>query len=472
MFNKPQKIFALFMKTHIYFIRKLILFTIIVVFTASCSDSSSTGPGSEQEPEHEIPQTESFTAEPGEQTKYVSSSSAEAALVETDEESHTYTFRSDVLSDEGITFESGDILLIEGLALRKISSVNESGSELIVETEFATLNEAFRNADVEHSKTIDFTETVTEKIALEYNGMLLKPNVSETDGTWEYEFGDVTVEGVLETDENKAVIKLLVKYDTGDVTGAMRTTTEIENVKTETAFRIEDHETKHFRFHNPGIKGSTDMEFVLAGGNSSEERFAPPMPAIIIPFTIGPVPVVFKMGTLLVYKLELGAEGSASFKTSFSYDGDMGFEVDESEFTPLLGGGVREPGATNAEGNAAGVGGTVSGQYGVGLPEITFSMFGETVVPYLRSEFYIGASYTFPTCTHIFSRYEVNAGVDMNLFGLASLNTNSQLAEVFPHDERSDGCDNSKLNDREVNLISLDNFYSNSTEQLPAFYVK
>lgn len=460
------------MKSHIHFIKKLILFTIFVVSVASCSDSSSTGPESEQESEHEIPQTESFTAEPGEQTIYVSSSSAEAALVESDEESHTYTFRSDALSDEGITFESGDILLIEGVALRKISSINESGSELIVETEFATLNEAFRNADVEHSKTIDFTETVTEKIALEYNGMVLKPNISKTGGTWEYEFGDVTIEGVLDTEENKAVIELLIKYDTGDVTGAMRTATEIENVKTETAFRIEDHETKHFRFHNPGVKGSTDMEFVLAGGDSSEERFAPPMPAIIIPFTIGPVPVVFKMGTLLVYKLELGAEGSASFKTSFSYDGDMGFEVDESEFTPMLGGGVREPGAENAEGNAAGFGGTVSGQYGVGLPEITFSMFGETVVPYLRSEFYIGASYTFPTCTHLFSRYEVNAGIDMSLFGLASLNTNSNLAEVYPHDTKSDGCENAKVSDTGFNFISLDDFHSTSTEELPAFYVR
>lgn len=459
-------------KSEIHFIKKFTLAAIFVVSVASCSDSSSTGSSPEPEPDREIPQTESFTAEPGEQTTYISSSTADAALVETDEENHTYTFRSDNLSDEGIEFEPEDILLIEGEALRKISSVTESGSELIVETEFATLNEAFRNADVNHSKTIDFTETVTEKIALEYNGMLLKPNASGTGGTWEYEFGDVTIEGVLDTEENKAKIELLVKYDTGDVSGAMRTSTEIENVKTETAFRIEDHETKHFRFHNPGIKGSTEMEFVLAGGDSSEERFAPPMPAIVIPFTIGPIPVVFRMGPLLVYKLELGAEGSASFETSFSYDGDMGFEVDESEFTPILGGGVRKPGAENAEGNAAGFGGTVSGQYGVGLPEITFSMFGETVVPYLRSEFYIGASYTFPTCTHLFSRYEVNAGIDMSLFGLASLNTNSNLVEIYPHDTKSDGCENGKMNDAGFNFISLDDFHSASAEKTPVLQVK
>jgi hypothetical protein len=449
--------------------RLLVILFLSILFTA-CSDSGSISPETDPEPDPEQPLPENFNAELGERTHYFESETAREAIISEDEESHTYTFRSDVLNDAGMSLSAGDILLLEGKALRKVRSVTESDGELQVETDFAELNEAFRNADINVSTTIDFTETVAEKYAIEYDGKLLKPNVAKDGGgEWSYELDNVTVEGTLETETNSATISLLVTYDTGDVSGAMRVKSTIENVKNETAFRIEDHETKSFRFHNPGMKGSVEMEFIMAGGNSSETIWEPPMPAVIIPFTIGPVPVVFKMGTIYVYKLDLGADGTASYNTSFSYDGDIGFQVEDSEFTPMLEGGIKNPSASEAEGNAAGFGGTVTGQFGVGLPRISFSMFGETVVPYLMQEFYSLASYTFPTCTKLNSRYEVNTGIDMKLFGLAEFNVSSNLAEVELHTYESDGCGNAKIAAPRVVPISLSQ-YLNESESTPLIF--
>jgi len=420
----------------------------------SCSDSASVDPDSDQNPDRSP--LGNFDAELGERTRYIESSTANSAIIREDEETDTYTFSSEALSDAGISLSEGDILFLENKALRKVRTVTDTGGELRVETDFAGLHEAFRNADIDVSKKIDFTETVSEKYAIEYDGKILKPNVTKANGgEWEYELDNVTVKGTLETDTDKAVISLLVKYDTGDVSGAMKVTSTIENVETETAFRIEDHETQSFRFHNPGIKGSLDIEFIMAGGNSSETVWEPPMPAIIIPFSIGPIPVVFKMGTVYVFKLDLGADGTASFNTSFSYNGDMGFRVEESEFTPMLDGGVKNPSTSDAEGNAAGFGGTVTGQFGVGLPKISFSMLGETVVPYLIQEFYTLASYTFPTCTKLSARYEVNSGIDMSLFGLAKLNVSTNLAEADLHKYESEGCGGSILLDSEVTPLSI-----------------
>lgn len=439
----------------------LAVFISLFLITA-CSDSGSMGLEPEAEPEPEQPLPENFNAELGERTKYLETQTAGDAIISEDEESYTYTFSSDVLNDTGISLSAGDILLLEGRALRKVRSVTESDGELRVETDFAGLNEAFRNADIDVSTAIDFTETVAEKYAIEYDGKLLKPNVAKDGGgEWSYELGNVTVEGTLETETNKATIALLVKYDTGDVSGAMKVTSTIENVQNQTAFRIEDHETKSFRFHNPGMKGSVEIEFIMAGGNSSETIWEPPMPAVIIPFTIGPIPVVFKMGTIYVYKLDLGADGTASYNTSFSYDGDIGLQVEDSEFTPMLEGGIKNPSAADVEGNAAGFGGTVTGQFGVGLPKISFSMFGETVVPYLMQEFYTLASYTFPTCTKLESRYEVNAGIDMKLFGLADFNVGSNLAETELHNYESDGCKNSKISEHTIVPLSLSQHLNN-----------
>lgn len=453
-----------------FIIRQTPFFAILFflfLFT-SCSDSGSVGPEPDPEPEQPLPGN--FNAELGEKTQYLESKTAGEAIIREDEESFSYTFSSGVLSDAGISLSEGDILLLEGKALRKIRTVTESEGEVSVETDFAGLNEAFRNADIDVSTNIDFTETVAEKYAIEYDGKLLKPNVTKKGGgEWSYELGDVTVEGTLKTETDKAVISLLIKYDAGGVSGAMKVVSTIENVQNETAFKIEDHETKSFRFNNPGMKGSLDIEFIMAGGNSSETIWDPPMPAVIIPFTIGPIPVVFKMGVIYIYKLDLGVNGTASYKTSFAYDGDIGFRVEGSDFTPMLEGGMKSPSADNAEGNAAGFGGTVTGQFGVGLPQISFSMLGETVVPYLRQEFYTLASYTFPTCTKLNSRYEVNAGIDMKIFGLADFSVASNFAETDLHKYESDGCSSSKVSERTIVPLSLSH-YLNTPDSTPLIF--
>lgn len=456
-----------------YTYHKFFLVTLLFTLLVSCSDSSTSSEDPDSNGNGEIPQTENFTAEPGDRTTYISSSVSQTSLVDSNEETHTYTFRRDALENEGISFEAGDILLIEGLALRKVRTVTDSGGNVTLETDFATLNEAFRNADIDHAMSIDFTENIAEKIALEYEGRLLKAKSDEdgTGGEWKYELGDVTVEGALSAKASSAAIQLLVKYDTGDVSGAMITTATISNLRTETGVRIEDHETKHFSFNNPGLRGDIELEFVMAGGNSEEFNYAPPMPAIVVPFTIGPIPALLRIGTAFVFKLDLGATGSATYETSFSFDGDMGFRVEGSEFTPVLSGGLRDPSASSAEGNAAGFGGTVAGQYGIAVPDISLSMFGNAVVPYLRSEFYIGASYTFPTCSKLFSRYELKAGVDMNFFGMANLNINNQLAETSPHDYESDGC-SAKLADEMLRMVSLDDPDSNTHDQPLIFRIQ
>jgi hypothetical protein len=425
------------------------LTTLLAVFMLAAvlvSCSSSTGSESGSGSGDDFPAYSEFEAELGSETVILEENFSEEALTDYDEENQIFTFDSGILEDAGVTLKEGEILLIAHKALRRITAVSESDGKVIVETDYASLNEAFRNAKADHVQRFDFRESVAEKAMLEFEGRLLKPNAAADGGEtkWEYKFGDITVEGTLNLGENEAVLALLVKYDTGSVTGAMVAELTISGFENNTAFTITDHETESFRFNNRGLEGTVDMQFVMAGGSSSEESWEPPMPALVLPFSVGVVPMTFRMGPVYVYKLDLGADGSAHFETSFTYSGDLGVQVEGTDFTPLLEGGIRNPGASQAEGNAAGFGGTVSGQYGLALPKVSLSAFGDAIVPYLTQEFYIGASYTFPTCTRLFSRYEINAGVAMKLFGLANLNFSQNLAEETMHDYRSDGCSQSK----------------------------
>ena len=117
----------------------------------------------------------------------------------------------------------------------------------------------------------------------------------------------------------------------------------------------------------------------------------------------------------------------------------------------------------NCEGNAAGFGGLSAGQFGIALPKVSLSAFGEAIVPRLSQEFYVGASYRFPTCTRLFSRYEINAGVDMKMFGLLDLSFNQNLVTQDMHDHASDGCEGNK-GLAEFPYVSLHNTTATSSE--------
>ena len=437
-----------------------------LVFLLSCSSSTDSG--------NDFPPIDGFEASLGSETVLVEEEVVSAALTDVDEENFVYTFNADVLSDGGINFQEGEIMLLANKALRRVTSVSESGGQVTVETEFAALNEAFENAVIEKSQYFDFRNLQADKIFIEYDGKLLPANVraksDEGQSKWEYKFGDITVEGTLNSGNDEAKIALLVKYDTGDVSGAMLSELTIKGFENDTQIRITDHETESFRFNNRGIEGKLDMQFVFAGGNSQEEKWAPPMPAIIIPFAVGVVPFTFRIGPNYVFKLDLGADSTAQFETSFSFGGGMGVQVEGTNFTPILDGGIRDPSREQAVGNAAGFGGTVTGQYGIALPSISLRAFGEAIVPYLNQEFYLGASYTFPTCTRMWSRYEINAGVAMKMLGLVNLNFSQNLVKKDMLDSRSDGCPQNKISD-DIPLIYMSDYYSESSYTVPTFNI-
>ena len=413
----------------------LIIIMSLVFFISACDDDPSG-------PDTDFPDHPGFDVEIGEETKIMSDHVAEAGLMDIDEEEHTFIFDADVVNDADLDLQEGDILLIEKLALRRISSIDEAGGEITMETDFATLSEAFENADVEMSEEINFTDNRAEKIMLEFDGHLLEANKRNARGDleWEYEIDDFTVEGSLEVGETSAEINLRVSYDIGEFTGAFVASTTLDQFNAEKGFEIQNHEAQSFTYVNNGVVGEMDFEFIMAGWDDPDPiRYTPPMPAIILPFTVGVIPVTLRIGTSFATLIDLGEDGSALFDATFSYGGDMGFNVAGDDFVPVITDNILEPNRTEAEGGAAGFAGQVSGQAGVALPEISLNLFGDAIVPYLRQEFFIGSSFTFPTCMHLFSDYRVSTGLDMDILGgLADFSQEHILAETRLHDQRED----------------------------------
>ncbi len=418
------------------------LLSILLTVSLSCSSSTETST--------DFPDIDGFDATIGENTTMVPPHVSEAALNSYDEENHIYRFDADILTDADIELEEGGIMLIEELALRKITSVSESNGEIEVETEFAALNEAFENLDLNMRQNIEFTPDVIANSKLDFGGNLYSPKRILQNGTveWEGSFGDFEVEASITPGGTQINMSLLVRYSSGDMSGAMLAQADIQGFTQETIIQIVDHTTNEFSFNNIDMAGEVYQRFIFAGGVTSQETIAPPFPAIIIRTMAGPIPLIFRMDTIVTTEFGLGVNGTAQMETTITYDGNMGFQVKDSRFTPLATGGIENPSSPIAEGNAAGFSGRVHGQFGVAIPNISAQIFQIPAVAYLRQEYYLGASYTFPTCTQLYGRYAANVGLAVdNPTGLSAfdLSQNLNLVDVITHESNSDGCSGSKM---------------------------
>jgi len=363
----------------------------------------------------------------------------------------------------------GEILFIEQGALLKITSVSERNGEIVVQTEPAMVNEVFRNANIQLEREIAFDMNTLQKTKVEYKGKIYEPMVTSANTVnWSGSSGDFNFEVEASITGGGLEVVMLVRYDLGAVSGAFRTGLLLDSFTQQVDLRVVQQETTLFRSNTADFSGDLSLLMVLAGGESNGQRqFIPDFPKFLWP--IPGVPLLFQLefGTIFVADFSLQINGSSRFETTYSYSGEMGFDFDGRTPRPFIRGSLGEPQVTEGIGNAAGFSGTVSGQYGIAVPNLGVRV-GGIPAGYIRQEFYVGALYSFPTCTEIYSRYMVKAGVNLlgNLgFSAGALNPDWSLVDRRMHESKSDGCAPGKLFENE--WISIPGGYTPKDSGVP-----
>src|SRR5690606_3084290 len=95
-----------------------------------------------------------------------------------DLENHTYTFDAQGVADSGLDLSVGNILVIYNTSLRRITSVQQEGADLVVETEYAALTEAVKNGTLDWDVGIEFDPSRIVEASI--SGQSIQPN---EDGT-------------------------------------------------------------------------------------------------------------------------------------------------------------------------------------------------------------------------------------------------------------------------------------------------
>lgn len=402
---------------------------ILILLTAaliSCSSSTGTSGEDREQPKTKITEP-GMDAELSEETEYMDDETVQSAMTEADNENQTYTFDQQALADAGIDLEVGEVLLVSKVALGRITSVSESNGQVEVKTKFAALTEAFEEADIEWNQTFEFTDEVLEKSVMVFKGKEYAARKDDEacaglqDGCigWKFAVGEYTLKGRIVGQGAEAEVIVIMSKQVGGDNVALRAESTIQSIDNYTNIQIEDHETKQFDFANSNMQGKVKVSLAAAGGGVSNDLGFGPHTMIRFPFTIGPLPVVLAVKVRTVAKVDVKSNASATAEANFTYGGSAGISYDGTELIPNKGGGIEAPQITGGSGDlAAAIGLNVDVQWGFTAPELELQLFGNTLVPYLRPEFFIGANLKWgPVCQNVNLRYNVSSGLDLRFLG-------------------------------------------------------
>lgn len=401
--------------------RSILLSLTLILFFGACS--SSTGPSNDddrKESNQQITQ-EGVDADLSDDTQFIDDQTTKSALRDADNENQTYTFDQQALADAGVELEVGEVMLISKVALGRITSVSEDNGEIVIETEFAALTEAFENADIEWDRSFEFTPDVLENSIIEFRGEHFKPSMtSATKSEWEISSGPYKGKASIEANGNSASITIGLKKEEGNTSVGFSAKTTIKQIANYTNIEIRDHETKSFEFIHPNMGGEVELKLAAAGGGVDQDIGIGPLAMLKIPFTIGPIPVVLAVNVRTVAKIDVKGNASAVAETKFSYNGRSGLKYDGTNVSTDFDNAIANPNHLGGSGDlAALIGVNVNAQWGFTAPELELQMFGNTLVPYLRPEFYLRANLTWgPVCQKVSAEYKVAAGLSFRFLGV------------------------------------------------------
>lgn len=336
-------------------------------------------------------------------------------LVASDTVSHIYRFDAGGVQASGLDLSEGRIMILHGIAVRRISSVETIGDDLIVETEFVALNEVITDGTVAWDYGVEFTSEKVQAVEMP-DGKIMYTKAGEpisftiTDGDYTYEF-----EATLETE--KSAVKITITKGIGSAAEAKFTVEgEIKRFRSQNTIRFENGLVREMNSRLDGMQGDLTLELVVA--SNSDIDFVYTLPTImIVPFQAGPLPVLLRLKLRFQIVTLVPFGGSSLIRTGFTYDSDFGFTYDGTDVETAGGLGSI---TFNEDVNQTGAASAMGAKFGVAFPRVELSMLGDFVTLWAQTVFYISGTFTpfFPACQTADAEFTGQAGYDLSLLGL------------------------------------------------------
>ncbi|HER08099.1 MAG TPA: hypothetical protein ENO20_04235 [Bacteroides sp.] len=338
-----------------------------------------------------------------------------ASLVRIDTANYIYYF--DNTNPRIANLEADDILLIYGVALRRVTGVTHNGNETRVETGYATLNEAIKDGEISWNKAISFNDGVIPTVQMQGQHIDLK-SVTEDGFEFEFPYGDFTYRIKFSFTDKKADVEFEISKDlAGPVTAKFLTKGSVENFYSNTKMQFENKKLTRFEQKNPGMQGELLLNLTVAGSGRDEMVFDFPVVLLKFPMMVGPIPVTINIKVLFVFTCAVPVDGSSQVEVKFTYNSTTGIKYNGTTVSADASIGDQSMEKNKAQ---TGASSAIEASFGLGFPRIEIGVFDELIVPWIHTAFLIGGDYTFhPACQQAKSQFIGACGLDLSFLGFS-----------------------------------------------------
>jgi hypothetical protein len=335
------------------------------------------------------------------------------SLVRMDTAEHVYYFES--AEPKIANLKVNDILLIYGVALRRVTAISQNADETRVETAYATLNEAIRDGEISWNKQISFKNGVRPVVLMNGENIVSK-STSADEFEFEFSYGAYSYRIKFVFTEAKADLEFEITKDlVKPITAKFLATGSIQNFSSSTEMVFANSKLTKFGQKNTDITGDLTLNLTVAGSGRDDITFDFPVVLLKYPIMVGPIPVVINLKVLFVINCVVPVDGSAQVEVKFDYKSTTGFKYDGTTVSADASMGDQSMNKNKAQTGAASA---IGVNFGLAFPRIEIGVFDEVLVPWIQTAFLIGGDYTFsPACQQAKSQFIGACGIDLSLAG-------------------------------------------------------
>mgnify|MGYP006280788863 FL=1 len=387
---------------------------------------------------------------------------AMGALTNFDWQRQTYTFDRNALNRAGVQLKSGQVLLMAGLALRRIKSVNQNGGTVTVTTGPATLEDAISDGEIGLDYETEYTPEMFKYSTMEFRQATVKDGMLTVGQPLEIDAGSVSVEinqGMasyevtagkytytmdfsLEGDRFQTAFNIVKESDNGP-TIRYGVSGHIDAPRHRMRASYSDGKISNYSYQTEGLSGELTLSIAAAGSGSDSVSFPLPSPLFKYPILIGGVlPATIEVGALVAIQATVPQNVSASvqIENTYRFDSDIGFQLQDRSITPAaqLGPIQAKDGMVDLASKFV----PVTAAMSLGFPRIGISILNGTLAGRLQTVFTLEGTLTFgPVCQSARISLLGEGAYDMTLFG--GIPVSSGKTQFFDEVERElqDSCE-------------------------------
>ncbi len=321
------------------------------------------------------------------------------------------------------SLQHGDILVVHGQAVRRVTKITVSGDAIIVETEEAYLTDAIKSGKIGWSYTPAFDSAITPALIVDgVQHPMAKMSDPHGGFTHKFESGAYRYEISMNFIGDKAEVNCSIREKSGVGVGTTFTLNgTIQQLTSQSEIVFTDGTVSNVTYKNKNVTGKLTVGMEVK--QSSDFGVKLPVTLLKFPFLIGPIPASLNVRLEWAVTSQIPLGGHANVASTFTFDSETGFRYDGSQFHAE---GIAGNWSATTDTVSSGAVGALAAEFAIGFPQVEIDILSKSFVSYARPTFLVRGDYSVSglngaSCQRAKAVFAGIVGVKLSALGLVNL---------------------------------------------------